>query len=220
MKLKSIKEKFFIFFICYVFLILVASLSGCSGISAIDSVIDDLVDTDLQTGNVHIKVGDIFLQNKSFKIYIDGVYQATTDVNGNLTVTNVPVGNHKFEASNNSSWAYYGSKTQNIKTGNNNVYIDVVPINNPESEPEETTGKVSVMLFAQTTATYYDIFLDGVYKGKTKWILDLGDVSVGTHTFKAVETNPVGLPKWGETIQKINPGEQYVNITIKEMIVK
>jgi len=220
MKLKSVNDKVLLFFICCVLLILATSLSGCDGISAIDSVFDDLVDTDFQTGTVYIKVGDIFLQNKSFKIYIDGVYQATTDVNGNLTVTNVPVGNHQFEASDNSSWAYYGSKTQNIKTGNNNVYIDVVPTNNPESEPEETTGKVSVMLFAQTTATYYDIFLDNVYKGTTKWILDLGDVSVGTHTFKAVESNPVGLPKWGETVQKINPGEQYVNITIKETIIK
>jgi hypothetical protein len=175
----------------------------------------------LQTGTVHIKVGANFLSQQSYKIYIDDVYQATTDANGNLTVTNVPVGKHKFEASENSSSAYYGSKTQNIKTGNNYVNIDVLySTNNPYDEPEESTGKVSVMLFAQTTATYYDIFLDGVYKGKTKWILDLGDVSVGTHTFKAVETNPVGLPKWGETIQKINPGEQYVNITIKEMIVK
>ena len=62
--------------------------------------------------------------------------------------------------------------------------------------------------------------LSGEYQGTTKWILDIGEISVGEHTFNAIETDPLGSPRVGETVQTIAPGEQWVSIRVDEMIVK
>ena len=72
------------------------------------------------TGTVHLSIAN---DNYWYDIYIDGVWQARTDGLGNLTITNVPIGNHLFEADDTSTWNWYGYKWQYINAGNNYVTI-------------------------------------------------------------------------------------------------
>ena len=214
MKTKVIKIRVMIFFIFLSFLITAISLSGCEGIE--DDIIDDLLGSDKQ--RVFIKVNQSIAMSLDFKIYMDGEYVGTTDYQGELTLENVPNGTHEFEAFDAVWNRFYGFKKQEIKelynTGSNMVYI------NADTDLQtENTGNVSVMILG-ATQIYFDIFLDNEYQGTTKWILDLGEVSVGEHTFKAIETDPVGSPRIGETVQTIVPGEQWVAINVDEMIVK
>ena len=93
-----------------IFSIISFGLTGC-----VDIVIP-------ATGTVYIRIAN---DDWEYDIYADGIYQNTTDENGNLTITNVPVGNHFFEAYDTSWWNLYGSKNQYISTGTNYVYIYV-----------------------------------------------------------------------------------------------
>jgi len=214
MNTKSIREKVLVFFVCFGFLIIAISLSGCEGIE--NEIIDDLLGSDKQT--VFIKVNQTIAMSLDFKIYMDGEYVGTTDYQGELTIEDVPNGTHEFEAFDAVWNRFYGFKKQEIKelynTGSNMVYI------NADTDLQtETTGNVSVMILGATQVNF-DIYLDNVYKGTTKWVLDIGEVSVGEHTFKAIETDPLGSPRVGETVQTIAPGEQWVSIRVDEMIVK
>jgi len=215
MKTKSIKNTFIILFICSFLSILTVGLSGCESIG--NDFIDDIIDnTDQET--VFITVYHNIAVGVTFKIYMDGEYKGTTNAQGELTIEDVPNGLHEFEAFD-SIWSrFYGFTEQEIieyyNTDSNfvDIYADI-------DLQTETTGTVSVMILGSTQVDF-DIFLDGIYKDTTKWILDLGEVSVGEHTFKAIETNPLGSPRVGETIQTIAPGNQWVNIRVDEMIVK
>jgi len=214
MKLKSVKDKVLLFFICCVLLILTIGLTGCEGIGG--DFVDDVLGSDKQT--VFIKVNQSIAMSLDFKIYMDGEYVGTTDYDGELTIENVPNGTYEFEAFDAVWNRYYGFKKQEIKelynTGGNFVYI------NADTDLQtETTGNVSVMILG-ATQVYFDIFVDDVYKGTTKFSLDIGEVSVGEHTFKAIETDPTGSPQVGETVQTIAPGEQWVAIRVDEIIVK
>jgi len=62
--------------------------------------------------------------------------------------------------------------------------------------------------------------VDDVYKGTTKFSLNIGEVSVCEHTFKAIETNPSGSPRIGVTVQTIAAGQDWFAIRVDEMIVK
>ena len=214
MKTKSIRKKVLVFFICFSFLIIAISLSGCEGIE--DDIIDDLLGSDKQT--VIVKVNQTIAMSLDFKIYMDGEYMGTTDYQGRLTIENVPNGTHEFEAIDAIWNRFYGFKKQEIKelynTGTN--WVD---INADTDLQTDTTGNVSIMILG-ATQVYFDIFVDDVYKGTTKFSLDIGEISVGEHTFKAIETDPVGSPRIGETIQTIVPGDQWVSIRVDEMIVK
>ena len=214
MRTKSIKNKFIIFFICSVLSILAVGLSGCDGIE--NDIIDDVLGSDKQT--VFIKVNQTIAMSLDFKIYMDGEYVGNTDYQGELTIENVPNGIHEFEAFDSIWNRFYGFKEQEIKelynTGSNSVYIDA-----DTDLQTETTGNVSVMILG-ATQVYFDISVDGVYKGTTKFSLDIGEVSVGEHTFKAIETNPLGSPRVGETVQTIAPGNQWVGIYVDEIILK
>lgn len=93
-----------------IFSIISFGLTGC-----VDIVIP-------ATGTVYISIVN---DDYWYDIYVDGVYQNETDGNGNLTITNVPVGNHFFEAYDTSWWNLYGSKNQYISSGANyvNIYV-------------------------------------------------------------------------------------------------
>ena len=214
MKTKVIKNRALVFFILFGFLLTAISMTGCEGVE--NEIIDDLLGSDKQ--RVFIKVNQSIAMSLDFKIYMDGDYVGTTDYQGELTLENVPNGTHEFEAFDAIWNRFYGFKEQEIKelynTGSNWVYI------NADTDLQtETTGKVSVMILG-ATQVYFDIYLDGVYQGTTKFSLDIGEVPVGEHTFKAIETSPTGSPRVGETIQTIAPGDQWVAINVDEMIVK
>jgi len=84
------------------------------------------------TGTVNISVvsgivlGKIIIDSFTYDIYMDGFYVDTTDISGNLTITDVPIGWHNFEAYS-TFGSGYGSKYQNINSGINNVTITVPP---------------------------------------------------------------------------------------------
>jgi len=72
------------------------------------------------TGTVYITIVN---DNYWYDIYIDGIWQALTNGSGNLTIYNVPIGNHYFQAYDTSWWNLYGSKWQYITYGSNTVTI-------------------------------------------------------------------------------------------------
>jgi len=72
------------------------------------------------TGTVYISIAN---DNYWYNIYIDGVWQGLTDGSGNLTIYNVPIGNHYFQAYDTSWWNLYGYKWQYITYGSNTVKI-------------------------------------------------------------------------------------------------
>ena len=72
------------------------------------------------TGTVYLTIVN---DNYWYNIYIDGAWQALTNGVGNLTIYNVPIGNHLFEAYDISGWNLYGYKWQYIRAGTNNVTI-------------------------------------------------------------------------------------------------
>ena len=84
------------------------------------------------TGTVNISVvsgivmGKLMIDSFTYDIYMDGFYVDTTDTSGNLTILDVPVGWHNFEAYS-TFGSGYGSKGQNINSGINNVTITVPP---------------------------------------------------------------------------------------------
>ena len=84
------------------------------------------------TGTVNISVvsgiemGKLVINSFTYDIHMDGFYVDTTDAWGNLTIPDVPVGWHNFEAYS-TFGSGYGSKGQNINSGINNVTITVPP---------------------------------------------------------------------------------------------
>ena len=72
------------------------------------------------TGTVYVTIVN---DNYWYNIYIDGNWQELTNGLGNLTIYNVPIGNHLFEAYDTSWWNLYGYKWQYIHAGTNNVTI-------------------------------------------------------------------------------------------------
>jgi len=83
------------------------------------------------TGTVNITVtsgtilGKIMI-DMTYDINMDGIYVGTT-VLGKLTIYDVPVGWHNFEAFS-TFGSGYGSKGQYINSGINNVTINVPPL--------------------------------------------------------------------------------------------
>jgi len=72
------------------------------------------------TGTVYISIAN---DNWWYDIYIGGVFQGQTNATGNLTIYNVPIGNHYFQAYDTSWLNLYGSKWQYINYGSNTVTI-------------------------------------------------------------------------------------------------
>ena len=79
-----------------------------------------VVSTYPTTGTVYISIAN---DNYWYNIYIDGVWWGQTNGSGNLTLYNVPIGNHYFQAYDTSWWDLYGSKWQYITYGSNTVII-------------------------------------------------------------------------------------------------
>ena len=69
------------------------------------------------TGTVIISIAN---DNYWYDIYIDGGFWGQTNWSGDLTLYNVPIGYHFFQAYDTSGW-YYGSLYQTINAGTNYV---------------------------------------------------------------------------------------------------
>jgi len=116
MNTKIIKK---IILILVVATLLTIGLTGCGGGIIIIST----------TGTVVVTVNG----PGRYDIYIDTVFQGTTDVYGQYTITNVPGGNYYFEAdgfyqSPYYNYYYYGSRSQTTYNGRTNyVTIPVSP---------------------------------------------------------------------------------------------
>lgn len=81
------------------------------------------------TGTVNVSVVGGIVKEKitidqTYDIHMDGIYVDTTDNSGNLTIYNVPIGWHNFEAFS-TFGSGYGSKGQYINSGINDVTITV-----------------------------------------------------------------------------------------------
>ena len=87
--------------------VLSMGFTGCGAITA-------------TTGTVYLTIAN---DNYWYDIYIDGIWQNVTNGYGNLTITNVPIGNHLFEAYDTSWLSLYGYKWQYIHAGANYVTI-------------------------------------------------------------------------------------------------
>jgi hypothetical protein len=66
---------------------------------------------------------EISNDNWSYKIYVDGKYEGTTNDSGKLTLYNIDEGYHHFEAEDTSSIRRFGEKWQTIINGFNKVEI-------------------------------------------------------------------------------------------------
>jgi hypothetical protein len=89
--------------------ILSIGLSGC---------IDIILPTE---SIVYINIAN---DNYKYEIEVDSIYKGTTDSSGKLTIRNISVGYHLFEAYDTSFTKRYGSKYQFITAGSNYVSID------------------------------------------------------------------------------------------------
>jgi len=115
---KSIMKKAFLMVVLITLLFIV--FVGCTSIFS-------------TTGTVNISVvsgivmGKLIINSFTYDILMDGFYVDTTDTSGNLTILDVPVGWHNFEAFS-TFGPGYGSKGQYINSGINNVNITIPPI--------------------------------------------------------------------------------------------
>ena len=87
------------------------------------------------TGTVQLVVSGTY----TYDLTMDGVTRFSNKQPGTYTITNVPIGNHSFEAIDVRGTSYgYDSVTQYISAGTNYVYLE------PQSTP--TTGTAYIVL--------------------------------------------------------------------------
>lgn len=106
-------------FLLIVIALLTVGFTGCGSSTIIITT----------TGTVYITVS----VPGYYDIYIDGVYQNTTNSSGKLIITKVPMGNYFFEVDGHDYgysyygrwWWYEGTRSQTIYASTNNVTIPV-----------------------------------------------------------------------------------------------
>ena len=128
------------------------------------------------TGTVNLVISGTYFYN----LTIDGVTQFYNKQPGTYTITNVPIGNHSFEAIDVDGASYgYDSVTQYISAGTNYVYLE------PQSTP--TTGTAYIVLSGDER---YDLKMDGMtyFFNKPAATYTLTNVPIGNHYFEAVDT--------------------------------
>ena len=153
--------------------------------------------TEPTTGTVQLVVSGTYYYN----LTMDGVTQFYNKQPGTYTITNVPIGNHSFEAIDVDGTSYgYDSVTQYISAGTNYVYLE------PQSTP--TTGTAYLVLSGDEK---YDLKMDGwtYFFSKPAGTYVLNYVPIGNHTFEAVD---IWGSIWGydSKTKYISAGSNYV----------
>jgi len=176
-----------------ILLILIVSLLSIGLTSCVDIVVP------VNTGAARIYLSGTYRYN----ILIDGELKLSNKEPGTYTISDIPAGYHDFEAIDTygASWGYDIEEDVYISAGTTtNVYLD----------PTETTATVYIVV-SGTGPGRYDIKIDGITKlfNKPSGTYEISNVSVGDHTFEAVDT-------WGASFgydiitQFIYPGDNYV----------
>lgn len=166
-------------------------LAGCVTISPTTPPIEPPV------GTVQLVVSGTY----TYDLTMDGVTRFSNKQPGTYTITNVPIGNHSFEAIDVRGTSNgYDSVTQYISTGTNYVYLS------PQSTP--TTGTVYIVLSGDYS---YDVKMDGwtYFYSKPAATYILYNVTTGSHTFEAIDT---WGSNWGydSETKYISAGSNYV----------
>jgi hypothetical protein len=149
------------------------------------------------TGTIQLVVSGTYTYN----LTMDGVTRFSNKQPGTYTITNVPIGNHSFEAIDVRGTSNgYDSVTQHISTGINYVYL------NPQSTP--TIGIVYIVLSGDYS---YNLKMDNTtyFQNKPAATYILLNVTIGTHFFEAVDTLGQSSGYDSETIY-ISAGSNYV----------
>lgn len=139
--------------------------------------------------------------NYEYNLKMDGTTYFFDEQEGTYTISDVPVGNHTFEAIDTWGSSYgYDSLTEYISTGINFIYLD--------PEPSITTGTVYLVVSGNWE---YDLKMDGTtyFYDKSEGTYTIPDVEVGNHTFEAIDTMGAS---WGydSDTKYINTGSNYV----------
>ena len=169
--------------------ILSIGLTGC-----LDIVVPS---PETRTGTVKLVVSGTYY----YDLTMDGITKFSNKQPGTYTLTNVPIGNHSFEAIDVDGVSYgYDSVTQNISTGTNYVYLE------PQSTP--TTGTVYIVLSGDEK---YNLKMDGTtyFSNRPAATYTLINVPVGNHTFEAID---IWEASWGydSETKYISAGSNYV----------
>ena len=173
-------------------------LAGCVTISPTTPPIDPPFEP--ATGTIQLVVSGTY----TYDLTMDGVTRFSNKQPGTYTITNVPIGNHSFEAIDVRGASYgYDSVTQYISTGINYVYLG------PQSTP--TTGTVYLVLSGDYS---YDLKMDSwtYFYSKPAATYILYNVPTGSHTFEAIDT-------WGSDVgydsetKYISAGSNYVYLS-------
>lgn len=175
------------FIIIMIIAILSFGLTGCD----INIVVPE------NTGTVIIHLSGTY----KYDIFIDGVEKLSNKNPGTYSISSVPVGYRTIEAIDIDGESYgYDSTTVNVKMGTNNVYLD--------PEPTTSTGTVYISVSGDWK---YDIKMDGITKftNKASGTYTLYSVSVGNHTFEAIDTIGTSFGYDSET-KYIYSGSNYV----------
>ena len=166
-------------------------LAGCVTISPTTPPIEPPM------GTVQLVVSGTY----TYDLTMDGVTRFSNKQPGTYTITNVPIGNHSFEAIDVRGTSNgYDSVTQYISTGTNYVYLS------PQSTP--TIGTVYIVLSGNEK---YNLKMDGwtYFYSKPAATYILYNVPTGSHTFEAIDT-------WGSVwgydseTKYISAGSNYV----------
>ena len=153
--------------------------------------------TEPTTGTVKLVVSGTY----TYDLTMDGATRFSNKQPGTYTITNVPIGNHFFEAIDVDGASYgYDSVTQYISTGTN--YVDLAP------QATATTGTVYLVVSGNEK---YNLKMDGwtYFSNKPAATYILYNVPTGSHTFEAIDT-------WGSVwgydseTKYISAGSNYV----------
>jgi hypothetical protein len=156
--------------------------------------------TEPTTGTVQIVVSGTY----TYDLTMDGITRFSNKQPGTYTITNVPIGNHSFEAIDVRGVSNgYDSVTQYISTGITYVYLS------PQSTP--TTGTVYLVISGDYS---YNLKMDGwtYFYSKPAATYVLYNVPTGSHTFEAIDT---WGSEWGydSETKYISAGSNYVYLS-------
>ena len=137
-----------------------------------------------------------------YDIKMDGITQWDYKPSGTYTLTNIPIGNHKFEVIDVDGASFgYDSKTVYITAGTiTTIYL------NPQQATKTGTAKIVL-----SGSYYYDIKMDGYtyFFDRLPGTYTLTDILVGNHKFEAIDVDGASFGYDSKTVY-ITAGTNYI----------